>query len=61
MNPLQAFFNALVYQSWGKRQKLSISLKKKFFFHKKNDNLTEVNEVSPLLTTKSSINDSLSS
>ncbi|KAF7989156.1 hypothetical protein HCN44_007466 [Aphidius gifuensis] len=63
-NPLQAFFNAIVYQSWGKNiifQKLLL------FFNKNHDDLCEANEISPLLTmptncgtTNSSINNSSS-
>uniref|UniRef100_A0A0C9RMN2 GPR143 protein n=1 Tax=Fopius arisanus TaxID=64838 RepID=A0A0C9RMN2_9HYME len=53
-NPLQAFFNAIVYQRWGRREKLSVLWKKLLpcaSGDQSKDNFNELNEVSPLVTS----------
>ncbi|XP_063973834.1 G-protein coupled receptor 143-like isoform X2 [Diachasmimorpha longicaudata] len=52
-NPLQAFFNALVYHRWGKRQKFSSWCRRLFpcgTMDQSRDHCGELNEVSPLVT-----------
>ncbi|XP_043272094.1 G-protein coupled receptor 143-like [Venturia canescens] len=54
-NPLQAFFNSLVYRRWGKREKLRTEwCLKKLGFNKivKEDESSDFSESSPLLTPK---------
>ncbi|XP_053592865.1 G-protein coupled receptor 143 [Microplitis demolitor] len=50
-NPLQAFFNALVYQRWGKREKFFSWWKKlhQLYTNNKLNDSEDLDEVSPLL------------
>ncbi|XP_034938021.1 G-protein coupled receptor 143-like [Chelonus insularis] len=52
-NPLQAFFNALVYQRWNRKEKFAFWCKKLWRFRRgnsTNNSSNEMDEVTPLLT-----------
>ncbi|XP_033225332.1 G-protein coupled receptor 143-like [Belonocnema kinseyi] len=56
-NPLQAFFNALVYQRWGRRDKFRLdwcyNLKRLGFSQSRRSNSSsEVSEISPLINSR---------
>ena len=56
-NPLQAFFNALVYQRWGRREKFRLEWCYKLkilgpYQNRKSRNASEFSEISPLLTSR---------
>ncbi|XP_051174743.1 G-protein coupled receptor 143-like [Leptopilina boulardi] len=55
-NPLQAFFNALVYQKWGRREKFRLDwcykLKRLRFEQSRSKSSSGVSEISPLLTSR---------